>query len=103
MGSQVHVDDSWRPIVSEGRGRYRPAGRRQLRLTAETELDDTGARAGCARSKALHRNASSTPPVFMAFDCLCQRGRDLRARPLAYRRQALEDSVTGAGLIYSAR
>ena len=44
-----------------------------------------------------------TPPVFMAFDCLDQRGRDLRDRPLAYRRQALEDRVQGSRLIYAAR
>src|SRR5689334_532082 len=27
-----------------------------------------------------------TPPVFMAFDCMQVRGRDLRSKPLAYRR-----------------
>jgi bifunctional non-homologous end joining protein LigD len=45
----------------------------------------------------------ATPPVLMALDCLYQRGRDLRDRPLAYRRSVLEDAVAGAGLIYAAR
>ena len=39
----------------------------------------------------------ATPPVFMAFDCLCQRGRDLRARPLAYRRQGARGFGHGCG------
>ena len=38
----------------------------------------------------------------MAFDCLYH-GRDLRDRPLAYRREAIEDAVAGAESIYSAR
>jgi hypothetical protein len=39
----------------------------------------------------------------MAFDCLFQRGRDLRDRPLAYRRETLEGSVDSSQLIYAAR
>jgi ATP-dependent DNA ligase len=35
----------------------------------------------------------ATPPVFMAFDCMYQRGRDLRNRPLSYRRSVLKDVV----------
>ena len=46
----------------------------------------------------------STPAVFMAFDCLQLRGRDLRQRPLRDRRKALEDVVAGADrLVYPAR
>jgi hypothetical protein len=34
-----------------------------------------------------------TPPVFMAFDCLDARGRDIRAEPLKDRRKRLEDEI----------
>lgn len=35
----------------------------------------------------------STPPLFMAFDCLYLDGLDLRARPLYERRMALEEQI----------
>jgi ATP-dependent DNA ligase len=44
-----------------------------------------------------------TPPVLIAFDALYVPGRDPRARPLSYRRPALEDGAAGASLIYPAR
>jgi ATP-dependent DNA ligase len=44
----------------------------------------------------------STPPVFMAFDCVYQRGRDLRDRPLSYRRRALEEVVGDGRNVYAA-
>ena len=37
-----------------------------------------------------------TPPRFMAFDILYARGRDLRQRPLADRRERLERARVGA-------
>ena len=37
----------------------------------------------------------ATPPIFMAFDCLYHRGQDLRPRPLATRRNVLEDVLDG--------
>ena len=45
----------------------------------------------------------ATPPLVMAFDCLYVDGRDLRARPLHERREALERVVDGAGLIFPVR
>src|SRR5688572_5940451 len=46
----------------------------------------------------------ATPPVFMAFDCLQLRGRNLRQHPLRDRRKALEDVVSGADrYVYPAR
>lgn len=45
----------------------------------------------------------TTPPVFMAFDCMFARGRDLRERPLSYRREALEDLVGDGHHVYAAR
>jgi len=47
--------------------------------------------------------APATPPVFIAFDCMYRRGRDLRDRPLSHRRCVLE-GVTGDGHhVYAAR
>jgi len=45
----------------------------------------------------------ATPPVFIAFDCLYRRGRDLRGEPLSYRRRALEDAVGDGYRVYCAR
>jgi bifunctional non-homologous end joining protein LigD len=44
-----------------------------------------------------------TPPVYMVFDCLHERGRDLRPLPLDERRAVLEDEIMGRDLIYPAR
>jgi bifunctional non-homologous end joining protein LigD len=45
----------------------------------------------------------STPPVYMVFDCLHERGRDLRMLPLEERRAVLEEEITGCDLIHPAR
>jgi bifunctional non-homologous end joining protein LigD len=47
--------------------------------------------------------AISTPPVYMVFDCLYERRRDLRELPLDERRTVLEEEVTGHDLIHPAR
>jgi bifunctional non-homologous end joining protein LigD len=44
-----------------------------------------------------------TPPVYMVFDCLFERGRDLRPLPLDERRALLEDEIMGRDVIYPAR
>jgi bifunctional non-homologous end joining protein LigD len=44
----------------------------------------------------------TTPPVFMAFDCLHD-GRELRQQPLAHRREALERALEGRRLVLPAR
>lgn len=44
-----------------------------------------------------------TPPVYMVFDCLHERGHDLRPLPLDERRAVLEDEIMGRDLIYPAR
>jgi bifunctional non-homologous end joining protein LigD len=49
------------------------------------------------------RATVQTPPVFMAFDCLHERGRDLGPLPLEERRAVLEDEIMGRDLIYPAR
>jgi bifunctional non-homologous end joining protein LigD len=41
-----------------------------------------------------------TPPVYMVFDCLHERGRDLSPLPLDERRAVLEDEIMGRDLLY---
>ena len=45
----------------------------------------------------------ATPALYMVFDCLYARRRDLRERPLSIRRRVLEDEVDGHRLILPAR
>ena len=45
----------------------------------------------------------ATPPLFMAFDCLYHRGQDLRPRPLATRRNVLEDVLGRQDLVLPVR
>src|SRR5262245_15957242 len=44
-----------------------------------------------------------TPPVYMVFDCLYERGRDVGRLPLHERREVLEAEITGCDLIHPAR
>jgi bifunctional non-homologous end joining protein LigD len=44
----------------------------------------------------------ATPPVFIAFDLLRAGPRDLRDRPLSYRRPALEDAIAGSRYVLPA-
>jgi bifunctional non-homologous end joining protein LigD len=49
-------------------------------------------------------DVTSTPPIYMAFDCLYLEGRDLRPLPLRERRAALETVVENDHtLIFPAR
>ena len=48
-------------------------------------------------------DALLTPPVFMAFDCLYTRGRDIRAEPLKDRRKRLEDEIYGSSILPARR
>lgn len=45
----------------------------------------------------------ATPPLFMAFDCLYVRGKDLRDRPLYVRRNVIEDVLEGQDLLLPVR
>jgi bifunctional non-homologous end joining protein LigD len=40
------------------------------------------------------------PPLYAAFDCLYQNGRDLRAEPLSERRSPLEEAIQGSKLLF---
>jgi DNA ligase D-like protein (predicted ligase) len=54
-----------------------------------------------SRFQLLQRGAG--PFVYMVFDCLWRDGEDLRERPLAVRRAALEDAVRGVPHLFPAR
>jgi bifunctional non-homologous end joining protein LigD len=48
-------------------------------------------------------NVVVTPPLFMAFDCLYQRGRDLRSEPLGERQRILWRTIAGSELVLPCR
>jgi bifunctional non-homologous end joining protein LigD len=50
-----------------------------------------------------HPEVATTPPLFIAFDPLYARGRDLRARPLEARRAVLERVVEGSASVLPVR
>ena len=45
----------------------------------------------------------STPPLFMVFDCLQVRGKDLRKEPLYVRRNVIEDVLDGQDMVLPVR
>jgi bifunctional non-homologous end joining protein LigD len=45
----------------------------------------------------------STPPLFMVFDCLQARGKDLRSQPLYVRRNVIEDLLDGQDMVLPVR
>jgi bifunctional non-homologous end joining protein LigD len=50
--------------------------------------------AGVSRFQLLQRHAAgASPPIYVVFDCLHARGRDIVREPLTVRRQALEAEV----------
>jgi bifunctional non-homologous end joining protein LigD len=53
--------------------------------------------------RARPKDVAATPPTLIAFDCLCVRGKDLRARPLRVRRNVLEEVVDCRQLVLPAR
>ena len=63
-------------------------------------------RRGISRFQLLQRRTvgeAASPPVFVVFDCLYARGKDLRALPLAERRAVLEREVTPGKTLMLAR
>jgi bifunctional non-homologous end joining protein LigD len=45
----------------------------------------------------------STPPLFMVFDCLQARGKDLRSQPLYVRRNVIEDVLDEQDMVLPVR
>ncbi|HSK76195.1 MAG TPA: RNA ligase family protein [Thermoanaerobaculia bacterium] len=59
---------------------------------------------GFLRSSKANEGMLLTPPVFVAFDCVYARGKDLFNEPLNRRRKVLEKELAGApGPIFVAR
>src|SRR5437763_4234246 len=59
---------------------------------------------GISRFQLMQRRGESGyPPVFVVFDCLYARGRDLRASPLTERRESLEREMTEDAALLLAR
>ena len=59
---------------------------------------------GVSRFQLLQRRGEGVgPPVFVVFDCLYARGRDLRGRPLTERREVVEDEVRADRTLMLAR
>ena len=59
-----------------------------------------------SRFEWLHRrpkDETATPPVFVAFDCLYARRKDLRDRPLRVRRRVLEAEIASEHFVLPAR
>ena len=48
-------------------------------------------------------DAVVTPPMFIAFDCVYARGRDLRSWPLRDRRKRMEDEIDGSAILPARR
>jgi bifunctional non-homologous end joining protein LigD len=60
--------------------------------------------AGVSRFQLLQRRAvDASPPIYVAFDCLHARGRDLMREPLEVRRSALEADVREGPRVQLAR
>jgi len=72
-----------------------------LVLDGEVVVFDAGR---VSRFSLLQRRDDGSAPIYVAFDCLYARGRDLRDRPLRERREHLEREVrTGPALLVARR
>jgi bifunctional non-homologous end joining protein LigD len=71
-----------------------------LALDGEVVIFDE---ARVSRFGLLQRRGAGATPVYVAFDCLYARGRDLRGRPLAERRAQLEREVRPGETLLIAR
>jgi bifunctional non-homologous end joining protein LigD len=72
-----------------------------LVLDGEVVVVDAG---GVSRFQLLQRRAAgAAPPVYVAFDCLHARGRDLTGEPLTARRAALEAELVEGPRLRLAR
>lgn len=101
-GSRVHLlsrNDHDRTAdysdVAEAVSRLEP---RTLVLDGELVAFD---RRGVSRFQLLQRGTAAR--AYIVFDCLYDKGRDLRDEPLSVRREALEHAVPESGIVHCAR
>ncbi len=78
-----------------------PAG--TLVLDGEVAVFDTALVSRFEWLRGRPKGETATPALYMVFDCLYARGKDLRQRPLRIRRHVLEGEVDGHRLILPAR
>jgi len=76
---------------------------RTLILDGEIAVFDTALISRFEWLRGRPKDEAATPPMFMVFDCLYARRKDLRERPLSIRRHVLEAEVDGHRLILPAR
>jgi bifunctional non-homologous end joining protein LigD len=76
---------------------------RTLILDGEVAVFDTALISRFEWLRGRPTEETATPALFMAFDCLYARGKDLRDRPLRIRRHVLEGEVDGHRLVLPAR
>ena len=76
---------------------------RTLILDGEVVVFDTNLISRFEWLRGRPKEETATPPMFMVFDCLFARGKDLRDRGLRVRRNVLEAEVDGHRLILPAR
>jgi bifunctional non-homologous end joining protein LigD len=116
--------DGWRMLAYKERGRVRLVSRQGVDHTARFAELATAIRRLPAPSIVLDGEVAvydeklisrfhllsdpdplivTTPPIFMAFDVLFTRGRDLRGQPLSERRKRLEGELDGADMVFPVR
>jgi ATP-dependent DNA ligase len=76
---------------------------RTLILDGEVAVFDTALVSRFEWLRGRPMDETATPALYMVFDCLHARGKDLRERPLRVRRHVLEGEVDGHRLILPAQ
>ena len=76
---------------------------RSLVLDGEVAIFDEHLRSRFDWLREPDPDAVATPPILMAFDLLCQDGREFTGRPLRDRRARLENIVAGSDLVLPVR
>jgi bifunctional non-homologous end joining protein LigD len=76
---------------------------RTLILDGEIAVFDTALVSRFEWLRGRPKSETATPALYMVFDCLYARRKDLRERPLRRRRHVLEGEVDGHRLILPAR
>ncbi len=67
------------------------------------QREDSTAASNASPARATAPPELRTPPIFMAFDCLYYRGKDLRDRPLYVRRNVIEDTLDDQDRLFPVR
>src|SRR5437667_6344294 len=94
----------WPTVLPSGIVALRGRDRSRVKRERSDHLSTTGSRVPTGnRVPKPGLDGRTLRPVFVAFDCLWRRGRDLRELPLSDRRLSLEHEVGDGALILPAR